>query len=250
MSYQERPRLPGYEEFRRMAADPALSEFEKVGFPDSYRAGAGPAIFADVRRKLTNLERPGQTVLDIGAGCSEPARLMIDLCRDRGHRLILVDSPEMLALLPDEPFIEKMPGRFPQQCGDLLETYAERVDVITTYSVLQIVLVEANVFGFLDKALSLLAHGGQFLVGDVPNISMRKRFFASPAGVAFHRAFMHTDAAPEVTFNVPEPDLIDDAVIVALLLRARGSGFDGYWLRQAPDLPFANRREDLLFLRP
>src|SRR5690606_36364104 len=98
--------------------------------------------------------------------------------------------------------------------------------------------------------LGLLAPGGQALFGDIPNIAQRKRFFASATGVRFHQAFMQTDEAPEVHFNRLEPDQIDDAVLLGLMARARAAGFDAYVLPQAPELPFANRREDLLVRRP
>src|SRR5262245_1843951 len=116
-----------FEDFRRMAQDSSLSEYEKIGFPDSYRKGHGAEIFADIRRKLTNLDKPRKTILDIGPGCSDPARLMIDLCRQRQHTLILIDVKEMLDLLPDEPFIIKMPARYPDECPRLFSDYATRI---------------------------------------------------------------------------------------------------------------------------
>jgi hypothetical protein len=33
-------------------------------------------------------------------------------------------------------------------------------------------------------------------------------------------------------------------------MRARNQGFDAYIRAQAPDLPMANRREDILVIRP
>jgi hypothetical protein len=38
--------------------------------------------------------------------------------------------------------------------------------------------------------------------------------------------------------------------LLGLVMRARAEGFDAYLLPQRPDLPFANRREDLLCRRP
>jgi hypothetical protein len=98
--------------------------------------------------------------------------------------------------------------------------------------------------------LSLLAPGGRCLVGDIPNISRRKRFFASEAGVRFHKAFMATEEAPQVEFNQLEPGQLDDAVLTGLLMRARAAGFDAWIVPQAPSLPMANRREDILVERP
>lgn len=240
-----------YDDFRRMAQDSSLSEYEKIGFPDALRAGRGDAIFSDIRRKLTNLDHTEQTVLEIGPGCSEPARLMIELCRRQRHRLILVDAPEMLALLPDEPsFVTRMPARYPDDCPQLFTEYGGRVDAINCYSVMQIVFAEGNLYRFFDRSLSLLADGGQMLIGDIPNVAMRKRFLSSEQGVQFHKAYMQTDTPPDVRFNRLESDQLDDAVLLSLVLRARLAGFHAYLLPQPADLPMANRREDLLICKP
>jgi len=102
----------------------------------------------------------------------------------------------------------------------------------------------------VDACLALLAPGGQLLIGDVPNVSKRKRFFASAAGVRAHQRFTGTDEAPAVAFNVPERAKIDDAVVFSVLARARAAGFDAFVVPQAADLPMANRREDILITRP
>jgi len=47
-----------------------------------------------------------------------------------------------------------------------------------------------------------------------------------------------------------EPDQIDDSIVFAILQRARAAGFHSYVLPQAPHLPLANRREDILVIRP
>src|SRR3712207_4948873 len=202
--------------FARLAEDDSLSKYEKIGFPDSYRAGHEAAIFSDIRSKLPRLSERGLTVLDIGPGCSDLPGMLIDLCRAQGHRLHLVDSAEMLRQLPDADFIEKRPGLFPrdrQAVADL----AAQVDVMLCYSVLHYVFVDANPFDFVDLAVELMAPGGEFLIGDVPNVSKRRRFFASEAGIAFHKAFTKTDILPEVRFNEPVPGAIDDAAVLALL---------------------------------
>ena len=239
-----------FDDFRRLATDRSLSPYEKIGFPDSYREGHEPAIFADIEAKLPPLsQRRGQVVLDIGPGCSELPRMVRARCEENGHTLVLVDSEEMLAHLPDAAYVRKFSGRFPD-CPELLDEFAGRVDAILAYSVLHYVFPHASVHGFLDAAMGLLAHGGHMLIGDVPNISKRRRFFASPAGQAFHRDFTGSDELPEVDWNALEPGKIDDAVLFGLVARARAAGYDAYLVAQAPDLPMANRREDLLVVRP
>lgn len=240
-----------FEGFRALARDPALSRHEKVGFPDSYREGHEPAIFADILRKLPRLRRPGATVLEIGPGCSALPHLLSAHCAQLGSRLLLLDSPEMLALLPDAPHQEKIPGAYPAALRGRAAELAGRVDAVVAYSVIQYPFAEGNVFDFVDSALALLAEGGgEMLLGDLPNVTMRKRFFASSAGAALHRAHTGRDEAPMVQFNTPEPGRIDDAVVLGLLARARAQGIHAWVLPQDPALPTANRREDLLLRRP
>lgn len=239
----------GYEDFRRMATDNSLSAHEKIGFPDAYREAHEKAIFADIESKLTNLARPSQNVLDIGPGCAGLPRMLIDACQRQAHSLVLIDSPEMLAHLPDASGVTKLPGFYPN-CDDALRPWLGRFDVILCYSVFQYIFVEASFWKFLDLSLELLAPGGQMLIGDIPNVSKRKRFFASDTGVKFHQNFMQTTDVPHVDFRAVEANKIDDAVILGVIMRARAQGCDAYWLPQGEALPMANRREDVLIIKP
>src|SRR6185437_8197711 len=225
-----------FEDFRRMAADRSLSCYEKIGFPDSYRAGKEEAIFHDIRGKLPQLGRDRQVVLDIGPGCSGLAHALIDLCGEREHTLLLVDSREMLDQLPDRPHVRKYAALYPN-CPELFAQYAGRVQALLVYSVLHYIFDEGNLFHFLDRSLELLAPGGAMLLGDIPNISKRKRFFSSAAGIAYHQQYTGRDEIPAVPFNQVEAGKLDDAVIVALLMRCRAAGYDAYLLPQGADLP-------------
>jgi 2-polyprenyl-3-methyl-5-hydroxy-6-metoxy-1,4-benzoquinol methylase len=239
-----------FEDFRKLARDDSLTSYEKVGFPNSYRDGKEELIFQDIARKLPNLSKQAQVILEIGPGCSGPAFLLIEQCRRQSHNLILVDSEEMLSHLPNEAFLEKSTGKYPDQCEELLRDNRGKIDAIICYSVLHYVFAEGNVFDFLDKSLALLSDGGQMLIGDIPNVSKRKRFFSSPNGIRFHQAFTATTEIPEVGFNSIEEGKMDDSVLLSLLLRARNAGYDAYLLPQPDDLPMANRREDILITKP
>jgi hypothetical protein len=239
-----------YDSFRELATAEGLSAFQRIGFPDAYRDGHEGAIFRDLRAKLPRLDGAPGVVLDVGPGCSELPRMLIDLCRRQGHTLILCDSAEMLGLLQDGPEIVKVPGRFPNESEAVFADYAGRVDILISYSVLHYVFPEQSLFDFLDRALTLLAPGGACLLGDIPNVSKRKRFFSSEAGVRCHQEYTGRQELPDVRFNCPEPGKIDDAVILSVLARCRAAGFDAYIVPQAADLPMANRREDVLIHRP
>lgn len=238
-----------FEDFRKMATNTSLSIYEKIGFPNTYREGKESLIFADIVNKLDLIQSRGKTVLDIGPGCSELPLMLVELCRQNDHNLILIDSAEMLSNLPDEPFVKKIPGYYPK-CQTLFDQYTQKIDAILTYSVLHYVFVEHNVWDFLDRTLTLLADGGLFLIGDIPNISKRKRFFSSATGIKFHQEFTNSQTLPEVISNQIEHQKIDDSVIFALMARARNQGFDAYVLPQRADLPMANRREDILITKP
>lgn len=239
----------GFDDFRRMAKDGSLSRYEKIGFPDSYREGKEELIFLDIVAKLTGLQEKNKIVLDIGPGCSDLPRMLMDLCKRNGHSLLLVDSREMLSNLPDHESVTKIDGYFPQ-CERLFADFTVKVDVIIAYSLLHYVFAESNVWEFLDRCLELLNHGGKLLIGDIPNVSKRKRFFSSPLGVKFHQDFTSSDSMPDVQFNRIERQCIDDAVILGLIARARSQGYDAYVLPQAHGLPMSNRREDILIERP
>lgn len=239
-----------FDGFRVLATNPRLSRHEKVGFPDEYRLGKEEAIFRDVTRKVASLQRVGVRAIEIGPGCSRLPVMLADHCAGRGGDLIWVDSAEMLALLPDPPHARKVAGRFPQALKPELDVLAGRIDAIVAYSVVQYVFAEGNVFEFLDTCLRLLNHGGELLFGDVPNQTMRKRFFASPSGVATHQRYTGRDEQPLVQFNRLEPGQMDDGVVLALLARARAQGFHAWVLPQTAELPMASRREDILIRRP
>src|SRR5262249_40870988 len=144
----------------------------------------------------------------------------------------------------------KVPGRFPDEAAAVFAEYAQRVDVLISYSVLHYVFPEHSLFDFIDRALALLAPGGACLLGDVPNVSKRKRFFSSAAGLRCHHESTCRKEWRDVRFSCPGPGKIGDAGVLGALARCRAAGFDAYVGPQAPELPMANRREDILIHRP
>jgi len=237
-----------FDVFRDKAKKDCLTKYQKIGFPDDYRKNHESNIFKDIKSKLTNLSKRNKVIVDIGAGCSDLPKMIIEHCRKKNNELILIDSKEMLNLLPDDSFIQKIDAQFPK-CYDLIYKYNQKVDVIIVYSVLQYVMIDSPFYEFIDKALSLLNNGGQILFGDVPNISKRKRFFSSSNGKLFHKKFMNTDDEPLIEYNKIEFDLIDDSIVLSIISRARAQGFEAYILPQRNNLPMSNRREDILIIR-
>jgi hypothetical protein len=235
-----------FDAFRRLARL-EIDPIEKVGFPLEYRAGREHLIVNDICAKLALVGSRNRVVVDIGPGCSGVARGVIDHCRRMEHSLVLVDSAEMLDLLPDEPFIWKLAARYPEECRPFVQEYRGRVHALLAYSVVQYVFAERDPVDFVDSSLSLLAPGGRMLIGDVPNASKRRRFLASEEGRRFQAAVPAKDGA-----TVTDPRLagLDDAFVLSVVEHCRARGFDTYVVPQDPALPMANRREDILVVKP
>ncbi|WP_207511684.1 class I SAM-dependent methyltransferase [Longitalea luteola] len=245
----ERFKNLSFEDFKKLATEDSLSKYQKIGFPDSYRKDKEDAIFLDIVHKL-NIEPDKDNeqgiLLDIGPGCSELPFMILNLCQKANLKALLVDSQEMLDHLPSEKYIEKYPGYFPDDVPALVNEYQNKVKYIIGYSIFHYVFYNTCIFKFLDVAVSLLKPGGKLLIGDIPNISKRKRFFSTETGIAYHKAFTNTDTLPEVKHLQPEPTHIDDGVLMGIIQRYRGFGFEAYLLPQPDTLPMYNRREDLL----
>lgn len=238
-----------FDKFRELATVEGLSHHEKVGFPNEYREGKEESIFGDMITKVRALKVERPTVVEIGPGCSQLPVMLARFCAETNGQVHFVDSQEMLQHLPDGSHVHKWPGRYPQIPG-LFEALTGRVNVIVAYSVIQYVFAEGNLWDFLDRSLSLLADGGEIFFGDIPNMTMRKRFFSSAAGVENHRQYTGRDELPNVHFNQLEAGRIDDSVVLSILARARAEGYHAWVIPQGADLPMANRREDILIRKP
>lgn len=238
-----------YDSFKKLANDKSLSTYEKIGFPIEYRKNKENFIFNDIISKCNLFESQGKSVLDIGCGCSPLTKLIIDYCKNKNHKLVLNDSDEMLSLIEDKN-CQKVSGFYPSIQNEILKSEPEGFDIILCYSVFQYIIFDSNMWDFLDSAISILKNGGQMLIGDIPNLSKRKRFFSSENGIKFHQEFMCTKDKPLVEYNKVEPKELDDGIFDAVVQRARNSGCDAYILPQNKNLPMANRRDDILILKP
>lgn len=239
-----------FEDFRQRAKNADLSMYQKIGFADEFRVGKEVNIFEDFIAKLDNLSLEGKQVIDIGCGCSEVPHMLMTWCAERKHDLVLVDSAEMLNNLRPGSQAKLMPGMFPTDFLDFCETNKGRFDVIIVYSLFHILIHDTSVLQFLDNVMKLLNHGGQCLIGDIPNVDKRNRLFSSPAGIEFHQSRNGNDSMPDVKFSQINYEEVDDALIFFALQRARNAGYDSYLLPQNKELPMANRREDILIVRP
>lgn len=237
-----------FEKFRDLAKLDSLTHHEKVGFPNDYREGKERSIFDDMLKKITPQNLKEGKIIEIGPGCSQLPVYLADLCGASRSEVYFIDSEEMLNLLPNAPHIFKLSGCYPKI--EILNELYGNINLIIAYSVIQYVFAEGNLWDFIDKSLLLLKDGGEIFLGDIPNITMRKRFFASEEGARTHREYTGRNDLPEVHFNNIEHSKIDDSVVMSILMRARAEGFHAWVLPQSSDLPMANRREDILIRKP
>lgn len=241
------------EDYRQRAKDPNLSVYEKIGLPESYRLGKDGFIFEDIYKKL-HLGREGITLLDLGCGCSDLTEAFIANSKEKNQTLLLNDCQEMIDLIQTQPAHapddkrHTIVGWFPQ-CKEQLETYAGKIDAILTYSTLHSITVEMNPFTFIDEALNLLRPGGMFLLGDIRNTTKRNRYFQSEAGRQGHKEFAKDDSEPPIEGFDRLLHKVDDGLIFGIMQRYRSFGFETYLLPQPENLPFGNRREDILIVK-
>lgn len=239
-----------YEDFKNLASDKSLSIYQKIGFPNEYRKGKEEYIYQDIIQKLGfDINPSGKCILDIGPGCSELPLLIMQYCEMNECDILLVDSAEMLEQLPKLNNAQKFEGYFPNDVPVLINNYQKKIDYIVAYSIFHYIFYNTCIFKFIDAALSLLKPGGKLLIGDIPNISKRKRFFSTEAGIKFHQEFTNSKSMPELPDLQNDYAHIDDGVIMGIMQRYRGFGFDTYLLPQNSKLPMNNRREDLLICK-
>jgi cyclopropane fatty-acyl-phospholipid synthase-like methyltransferase len=235
-----------FEDFKKRAANPLLSKWEKIGFPDSYREGVEEHIYFDIRRKL-DLEKENLKILDIGCGCSNLVNQIIIDSKIKNSSLFLVDSEEMLNNINPDICSENthlIPGYFPKI--DLFNyNFNNHFDRILIYSVIQYVFLEQNIYEFIHKCIDLLKSDGMLLIGDIPNISSRDRFIQCEEG----RKFLTNKFQNSVKIEHEKQERIDDSIVISIISRFRNFGCETYILPQPKNLPFGNRREDILIIK-
>lgn len=237
-----------YDAFRKLASDDSLTQNEKIGFPDHYRKGFEKAILHDIISKTALDHGTNKTVIDIGSGCGDLVYQLIDYCSEKNHRLVLLDSQEMLSQVKTKyKNIEKASGFFPDM-PDFLEKNKNTADAVIIYSVMHYVFYHSDLYKFIDHAVSLLKSGGRLILGDIPNASKRKRFFETETGIKFHQQYTNSNTLPDIKAMQSEP-AIDDAIFFSILQRYRAMGYETYLSEQSPELPMSNRREDIIICK-
>lgn len=240
-----------FDDFKNRANNSKFSKWEKIGFPDSYRRDTEHLIFNDIVDKLQLAQQDVRKVLDIGCGCSNLVEYFIEFSKVNNKALFLIDSNEMIAnidpaKIEGNPNVDLLPGYFPDIDVTTNQGFQD-FDAIIVYSVLQYPFLEQSIYKFIHKCIDLLTPGGRLLIGDIPNVSARERFLNSKEGSIFksNKPTITTD----MHFDHENAERIDDAIVFSILQRYRNFGCETYLLPQPKNLPFANRREDILIVK-
>jgi len=240
-----------FDDFRRKARDSKLSKWEKIGFPDTYRMETEKFIFEDIVSKLCLNTQSVDRILDIGCGCSNLVNHLIEFSIEFNKDLMLIDSKEMLDNIPsnlikDFSQIRTVSGYFPNI--DFSDDDKEKgFDAIIVYSVIQYSFLEQSIYKFIHRCIDLLKPKGRLLLGDIPNVSARERFLKSEDGKVFLKN--NDEISKEIYIEHESNERIDDAVVLSILHRFRNFGCETYLIPQLAELPFANRREDILIIK-
>jgi len=238
-----------FNKFKTLANDESLSRYEKIGFFNHFREGKEAQIWDDIQSKVSTLEIESTRVLDIGPGCSDLPFMLLKNAEEKGQNVVLIDSQEMLNQLPDFSFCEKFSAMFPNETKQWSKENKNSFQAIICYSVLHYIAVESSVELFVEAICELLAPGGTALIGDIPNVSKRNRFFKSEEGIQFHQNNHGPNSFPEINWNEKKPGEFNDDDVFSILKMARLKGVEAFVLPQNSVLPMANRREDILFVK-
>ena len=201
-------------------------------------------IVPDVVKKL--LLKPTDSLLDIGCNCGQLTIPMSFLCK----KVVGVDGGVISRLRERITGIDNI---FTIE-GDFREVQIdEKFDCILIYSVLVYMDSYEDKLKFILKAADLLKPGGRLLVGDVINVSTKKRFENSEdfniVGKEYKKYKNEMNEEDEKKSNAHGPlleNILDDEMLMRLLLDIRRAGYESFILPQDKDMPFGYTRQDIL----
>lgn len=139
----------------------------------------------------------------------------------------------------------------------LKHKFIDRYDKIIIYSILQGLESNKQIEIFIDKSLKLLREKGKIIIGDIPNLSLKRRFLNSPEGKKFHHNWKKENSLTKKDMEFQKNVLIgtslkhkiDDNLIIRIVEKLRKRNLSVYILPQNNNLPFGNTREDILIIK-
>ena len=205
-------------------------------------------IPSDVKSKLSL--NSSDICLDIGCNVGN---ILIPLSKSV-KSITGMDHPECISMLKKRNLTKniRLIG------GDFMKyKFQNKFDKIIIYSVIHTLDNNKEIKKFINRAISLLKCGGSILIGDIPNISTKKRFLSSEIGRKYNldwkKKFSLTKRDMEfqetILNNVSLSHIIDDHFIMELIKNLRKKNYNAYLLPQPKYLPFGRTREDLLIVK-
>ena len=180
-------------------------------------------------------------LLEIGCGLGN---LIIPLSK-KVKKATGIDHPTIIQKIVQR----KMSRKINLISGNFLKLkIKKKFDKILIYGVVHCLKNKKELNNFLSKSLKLIKKNGIILVGDIPNIDMKKRFLTSATGKKFEKKWQK-NKKKELSFNLKEfNNLIsfNDKLLTELINRLRMKGYNAYLVPQSKNLPFSNTREDIL----
>lgn len=212
----------------------------------SFQKKSEKKIHIDIATKL-RIDK-NDTCLDIGCGVGA---ILLPLSKKSKH-ITGIDHANIINILRDrlkKKNINLISGDFLKH-----DFKYKKYDKIILYSVLHVFENKIQVYRVINKALTLLKSGGIFLIGDLPNISLKKKFLRSKSGKNFEnkwnksnkKKFEDIKAQKILKKNSIYKIKIDDEFIINLVKYFRKKGYNAYIFPQKKDLPFGHTREDII----
>jgi 2-polyprenyl-3-methyl-5-hydroxy-6-metoxy-1,4-benzoquinol methylase len=211
----------------------------------SFQKKSERKIYQDILEKLQLKET--DTCLDIG--CSVGANLL-PLSRKVKH-ITGIDNINVINILKNRLKSNNtllISGNF------LTHDFKKKYDKIILYSVLHVFKNKKQAYLVVNKILTLLKTGGKILIGDLPNVSLKKKILKSKTGKIFINKWnkqnrkTHEDIKAQniLAKNLNYSLVIDDKFIIDLLKYLRKKNLNAYVFPQKKDLPFGHTREDIV----
>jgi SAM-dependent methyltransferase len=129
----------------------------------------------------------------------------------------------------------------------------KKFDKIVAYSVVHYLSNISEFHKFIKKALKLLKPGGILLLGDVPNVSKKKRFIKSPFYLKINSSWnkkknsYRNIATKKLLLNSDDSLLkFDDLTLLKIVKKYNSKNVETYYLHQNNGLYLNNTRIDLL----
>lgn len=237
-----------YDIYGKMAEDNFLSDILQNGRLHA-QLEAEKFVPNDVIQKLHI--RSEDRFLDIGCGLG----LNLFPISERVAHAVGCDHPSVIEKLKSRDKhkdIELIGGNFMEV------EFVEKFSKILAYSVIPALPSIKVVYTFIDRILDILTPDGCCLLGDLPNLDKKNRFFASKRGEKFQEAWQklagNNREIDDVTAYAEGIDgtspKFDDEVLLSLQRYLRTRGYDAYIKPQLSKLPFGNTREDIIIYGP